>query len=183
VSVLYLRAMARHHAATWPDTLVGCPGCGVAVKGANLEGHIAKQHPTLGDGAPAAWQGVGFWRGRLALEGEDLVLRRLLLPARRVTLPAPVAIGSARIGRPEFISASTGAVHAPTVYESAGACLHVGDRRTLVVRCKSGGDVRRVWRGWSQARRTTRWHITLDAPSFAALQYLLAARGMLAVRA
>jgi hypothetical protein len=32
------------------------------------------------------------------------------------------------------------------------------------------------------ARRTTRWHITVDAPSFAALQYLLAERGTLAVR-
>lgn len=60
-------ALAARLAAARPEAKLPCPRCGDAVKGANLERHLAKAHPGAGD--PPTW-----WRGP-----EQVTARRLMV--------------------------------------------------------------------------------------------------------
>ena len=175
------RQLAREH----PDGQLGCPSCDASLKAANLDRHLGKVH---GDGSGStndagAWRGTErVKRGRLSLEGSALVLRRALRRRRSVPLPAPVAAGGARV-RSGGVHSSTHDYITETIDESAGTYLRIGGgRRSIVVRCRSGGGVHKHWRGWVQGPLTRRWHITLSAADFAALQYVLADHGVLQLR-
>lgn len=121
-------------------------------------------------------------RGRLQLEGSEFALSRALRRRRSVRLPAPVSAGGARTRR-GGVHSSTHDYITDSVDESAGTYLRVGDgRRSIVVRCPSGGGFRKHWQGWEQGPVARRWHLTLSAADFAALQYVLADLGMLRLR-
>lgn len=177
-------AMARRIALQHPGATLGCPACDASLTASNLDRHLGKVHPDVLSPAPTAWRGVGrVFRGHLALRDGHLELRRPLGLDRRVALPAAVTVGGARTTRADVIDVSLD-VPTPRMHEErAGVYLQVGTgRRSIAVRCPSGGGVRRHWSGWQQGPRRRRWHITLAAPDFAALQYALAEVGMLQLR-
>lgn len=178
-------ATARRLAQQHPDATLGCPGCDASVKASNLDHHLGKVHPGLPSPAPTAWRGVGrLFRSHLALRDGRLELHRPLGRDRRVALPADVTLGGARATRADVIDVGLDLPNPGTHEERAGVYLQVGTgRRSIAVRCPSGGGVRRHWSGWQQGPRRRRWHITLAAAEFAALQYALAEVGMLQLRA
>jgi hypothetical protein len=74
-------------------------------------------------------------------------------------------------------------MNVPGSDQRAGLYLRVnGGGKAITVRCRSGGQLRKVWTGWVSGSRSRRWDITLAAADFVALQYALARSGALRLR-
>ncbi len=177
---------ARGLAAAHPQAMLPCPVCGTGVRGSNLERHLGKSHAGAPSGdAAAAWSDQrGLSAARLSADGDELALRgRTGLRTRRLALPAAVEVGGLERSRMTSVGSSyvddyPGMADATT--ERAGVYLRLG---SATIGCRSSTDVRKHWTGWKQAGRRRRCDIMLAPADFVALQYLLAARGLLALRA
>lgn len=123
-------------------------------------------------------------RATLTIERGSLRLRHGFgLLRHTVRLPAAIEVG--RLVRVRQDAAVHDAVYAETHEESAGSYLHLTrDGAALTVRCPENCALDRHWdpRSARPGPKRGRWDITLDRASFAALEYMLADRGMLSLR-
>lgn len=176
---------ARLLAAEHPGAVLVCPVCGGALKGGNLERHLAKLHPDAIDPTDElSWHGLGFHRGRLWVDDDELRLRRTGgLRRRRLAGIDRITAGATIKSQADPIMATYDDVNAAGIDHRAGGYLraHSG-RRSITVRCRSGSPFRKVWTGWEQGGQRRRWDITLAPGDFAALQYALTRIGPLRLR-
>jgi len=127
--------------------------------------------------------GAPLFHGRLSMQNGGVVLSHTLgLRRRRLDRIDSVEAGSAYIVRSSGTNSEGSG--GTTSEEKAGIYLRLrSGRRYITVRCKQSAGFRKTWVGWEQGRRSRRWHITLNPPDFVALQYALADRSVLSVRA
>jgi hypothetical protein len=124
--------------------------------------------------AAIATTDLGLFRSRLSVADGALRLRHSFgLGHRRVSPAERVEIGSAYL-RESTSSGGDGYQGSDYVEFGAGAYLRVhGNGRSITVRCRNGGELRKCWVGWEKGRRARRWDITLATPDFVELQYAL----------
>lgn len=120
---------------------------------------------------------------RLTLSGDELRLRYLFgLLGRRVRLPGTIQVGRVFRTRPAA-SPVNHSVTEPGVEESAGSYLRIAhENKDVIVRCPHDCLLEQHWLVTRGPRRD-RWDISLDRAAFAALEYALADRGVLELRA
>jgi hypothetical protein len=121
---------------------------------------------------------------RLTLAGDELRVRYFFgLRGRRVRLPAAIEFGRAFKLR-MMPTANNDSLAAPSVEESAGSYLRLTQEGVgVVVRCKHDALLEQHWQSPARGPKRDRWDISLDRAAFAALEYSLADRGVLAQRA
>ncbi len=126
--------------------------------------------------------GAPLFSGKLLVRDEGFVLSHTLgLRRRRLSHVDRVEAGSAYLVRSS--GSNSEGIGGTTSEEKSGIYLRLRDgRRYITVRCKHSAGLRKTWAGWEQARRSRRWHITLDPADFVALQYALFDRGLLTLR-
>lgn len=153
-----------------------CPVCAASVKGENLPRHLEKTHPGSPDTAPLP--------GRLRIEPGAVILRRRFgIGQRRVSLPATVEIGGLTKSRPSAgMTSYADDFNVPHDDVAAGTYLRLSSNGSIVISCRQSTSVRKHWTGWTPGPRRRRAHLRLDAPTFVALQYALAAQGALTLR-
>lgn len=177
--------IAGELAAARPGALLPCPVCAAAVRAANLDHHLRRQHPGAEPGT--SWAGTDWRGGRLTGEGHGLSLRRWAgLSRSAVAVPRRVVVGSLTRSRPDpAMTSYADDINVPYVTERAGTYLQIdgAEGQSIVVACRKPGPVRKVWDGWTQGPARRRRQITLADGDFVALQYLLAGRGLLRPRA
>lgn len=91
---------ARSLAAAHPAATLPCPVCGVSLKAANLDGHLAKVHPGAADARPP-WRGVD----------------------RRIVRTAAVALGLMVAGMTAALGASAVTPGTPAAAALVGVCV------------------------------------------------------------
>jgi hypothetical protein len=164
--------VARRLGAAHPEAPLPCPVCAASVKGANLDGHLRKVHAEMPP--PPATRGF-------TLDGDRAVLVRWLGLSRRiVALPCPVEIGARTGRRPDAVMASYADdmnVAAETV--KVGRYLRLAGDRAITIGCAGNTGMTRHWRGWRDGGPARRCDLVVGREAMVAIEYALAARGML----
>ena len=132
------------------------------------------------------WGAVGWgaplFPGRLRVDERGAVLTHSFgLGHRRLRRIDAVELGSAWEDRPSGDSGNDASY--TTTPARVGTYLRLREgRRSITVHCRTAGEVRSTWSGWTQGRKTKRLDITLDPTELVALQLALWEVGVLSPR-
>jgi hypothetical protein len=121
--------------------------------------------------------------GSITLDRDAIVLRHSLgLGRRRVTLPCPLEAGALWRTRPDLIGTQAG-VNAPGTPERFGSYLRFAGPRAITLGCSQAIQLTEHWAPATvrAGQRRRLFDLLLDRPSLVALEYALAARGVLAL--
>ena len=166
-------------AAQHPDAALPCIACAATPQGRNLTEHLHSKHGI--DAAPSADVSLtAHGRGRLGLP-KPLTADRSSVSVGRRFIPLPAALVAGRLEGHKLAMPITNTIDTPTLTETVrtGAYLQIGE---FVVAARGVHGVGRSWVGAAQGQRRGGAHVRIDAHDFAALQYVLAAAGLLTPR-
>lgn len=176
-------ATARTLAAAHPDALLPCPVCVTSLRAANLDRHVAKVHAGVAIPATTRWSGrglLGLLPGSLALDGDALVLRRL--GRRRVALPCAIELGALVGVRGDVVTSSyADELNHPGEEVRTGSYLRLVGDAAITIGCRQGTQARAHWdaAGWRRGERRRGCDLMVARPVLVAIEYALAARGLL----
>lgn len=124
------------------------------------------------------------WRASLVLDGDVLVLRHSFVLRRRVGLVnAAIEIGALLGSRGDVtMSAYADEIDVPTMPVRAGSYVRIAHgRRGITIAAKGASPFAKIWdpAGWRRGRRRRWCDIVVTRDALVALEYELAARGLL----
>ncbi len=126
---------------------------------------------------------MGLFRARLVI-GDDRVRLEHTFGLRRCEVPlrSRIEVGRIVTVRPEAGSASD--VQIGTEVDHGAYLRLVSDAATITVGVRRGTGFRKHWadRGFRSGERRQRWDVTVDRAAMVALEYALAAAGVLSPR-
>ena len=177
-------AIARELAVTDPTSRLPCPICTARLDPLNLEHHLEKVHAGV-EGVADRWPGKGAFGiapCSLLIEEEAIVLSHWLgLAKRRVTLPCEIEIGSLWGTQLEAGSPLAADYNVPAITVRAGSYLRLIAGASITIGCKQAGELRQRWDhvGWRDGKRRGRCDILVRREALIAVEYALAALGLL----